>query len=310
MRNTTDTLRRGLDSTLANWPLIAIRIAESILFLGIVIACVVAAIVPVAVSAGLSKFDLPVIANPDEAPGAIAGFLINHWILILYALAIFTLLLVILIAIHSFVEAGNAQVLVDAEHAPKFQAFNMERWMRGGRGGWWGVFWIYNAAWTVAGIILLVPLMLTIVAMFLVQATGPKIALGCFGLAITFIIGIPLAVLTAIWTQKAIAVCVARGLGGRASLSQAWAAIRADFGRHFAVAFLLMAITFGGSMVISMFTSPMSLLSSSAAHGVAPLVSLMFAPMRIITSLLQSVFSAGIGLWFLASFVGMTEERG
>jgi len=310
LRNTTDTLRRGFDSTLANWPLIAIRIAESILFVGIVIACVIAAIVPVAVSAGLSGFnDLPAIANPDEAPNAIAGFLINHWILILYALAIFTLLLVILIAIHSFVEAGNAQVLVDAEHAPKFQAFNMERWLRGGRGGWWGVFWIYNAAWTVAGIILLVPLILTIVAMFLIPQTGGKIAVGCGGLAISFIIGIPLAVMTAVWTQKAIAVCVARGLGGRASLSQAWAGIRADFGRHIAVAFLLMAITFGGSMMISMFTAPMSIMSG-ASHGAAPLVSLMFAPMRIVTSLLQSIFSAAVGLWFLASFIGMTEEQG
>ena len=307
MRNTTDTLRRGFDSTLANWPLIAIRIAESILFIGIVIACVVAVIIPVAVSAGFSRFD---VDNPEDVPNAIAGFLINHWILIVYGLAIFTLLLVLLIAIHSFVEAGNAQVLVDAEHAPKFQAFNMERWMRGGRGGWWGVFWIYNFAWSVAGIILLIPLTLTIVMMLLVPATGPKIALGCFGLAITFLIGIPLAVITAIWTQKAIAVCVARGVAGRAALSQAWAAIRADFGRHFAVAFLLMAITFGGSMVISMFTAPMSIMSGAAGHGAAPLVSLMFAPMRIVSSLLQSVFSAAVGLWFLASFIGMTEERG
>lgn len=306
MRNTTDTLRRGLDSTLANWPLIAIRIAESILFLAIVIASVVAAIVPFFVSAGFSNFN---IENPDEVPNAIVGFLINHWILIVYALAVFMLLLVVLIAIHSFVEAGNAQVLVDAEHAPKFQAFNMGRWMRGGRGGWWGVFWIYNAAWTVAGIILLVPLTLTIAVMLLVSEAGPRIALGCFGLAITFLIGIPLAVMTAIWTQKAIAVCVARGLPGRASLAQAWAGIRADFGRHFAVAFLLMAITFGGSMVISMFTAPMSLMSGAAGHG-APLVSLMFAPMRIVSSFLQSIFSAAVGLWFLASFIGMTEERG
>jgi len=306
LRNTTDTLRRGFDSTLANWPLIAIRIAESFLFLAIVIGFVIAAVVPLAVSAGFSRFDLE---SPDELPNAIAGFLINHWILIIYALAIFMLLLVVLIALHSFVEAGNAQVLVDAEHAPQFQAFNMNRWLHGGRGAWWSVFWIYNFAWSVAGIILLVPLLLTIVVMLLVSATGPKIALGCFGLAITFIIGIPLAVLTAIWTQKAIAVCVARGVAGRAALGQAWAAIRSDFGRHFAVAFLLMAITFGGSMVISMFTAPMSIMSS-ASHGAAPLVSLMFAPMRIVTSLLQSVFSAAVGLWFLASFIGMTEERG
>jgi len=305
LRNTTDTLRRGFDSTLANWPLIAIRIVESLLFVIIVIGCVVAAIIPIAVSAGFSKFDFD---KADDAANAIASFLVNHWIVIVYALAIFTLLLIVLIAVHAFVEAGNARVFVDAEHTAQFRAFNMERWLRGGREGWWGVFWIYNAAWTVAGVILLVPLLLTIVALFLVDPPGAKVALGCAGLAITFIIGIPLAVLTAIWTQKAIAVCISRGVAGRAALSQAWAGIRADFGRHFAVAFLLMAITFGGSMMISMFTAPMSLMSGSASHG-APLVSLMFAPARVVSSLLQSVFSAGVGLWFLASFIGMTEEQ-
>ena len=37
-RSATEVLRRGFDSTLANWPLILIRIAEGIVFVGIVIA--------------------------------------------------------------------------------------------------------------------------------------------------------------------------------------------------------------------------------------------------------------------------------
>src|SRR5205807_55664 len=140
---------------------------------------------------------------------------IGHWPLIVYLLLIITLLLGVLIAIHSFVEAGNAKIFVDAEHgagatmpAPreKFRAFSMDRWLSGGRMSWWSVFWIYNATWSVAGLIIIIPLLLTLVGMLLVEENGARIALGCGGLAIAVIIGIPVAIIVAIWTQKAIAV--------------------------------------------------------------------------------------------------------
>ena len=300
---------------LANWQLIAIRIAESFLFVLIVIGSVVAAIIPIAVAAGFSNFDS--IRNADNPGDVLAALLIGHWLLIVYILAIITLLFAVLIAIHSFVEAGNARVFVDAEHkAPQtmpvprdtFRTFTMDRWISGGRMSWWGVFWIYNVAWSVAGLILLIPLALTMVAMLLAQENGARIAFGCGGLAIVFITGIPVFVVVAIWTQKAIAVCVARAATAGTSLKQAWSGIRADFGRHFAVAFILFVITFGGSMAISMFTMPMSFLQGAAGHG-SPMIGLAFAPARIITSFLQSIFSSAVGLWFLASFVGLTEER-
>src|SRR6058998_2076105 len=65
LRNTTDVLRRGLDSTLANWQLIAIRIAASILFVIIIVASIVAAI--------------------------------EHWPLILYILVVISVVLGVLI---------------------------------------------------------------------------------------------------------------------------------------------------------------------------------------------------------------------
>lgn len=305
MRSTTDTLRRGFESTLANWPLIAIRIVESFVFVLIVIGCIVAAIIPIAVSAGFSNFD---IHDADNAWQAIASLVIDHWMLILYVLVIITALLVILVAIHSFVEGGNAKIFVDAERLAGFRAFTINRWLEGGRHSWWSVFWIYNLAWSVAGLVLLIPLLLTLIAMFLVEDPKPKIALGCGGLAITFIIGVPVAVIVAIWTQKAIAVCVARAAGAGAALRQAWTDLRCDLGRHLAVALLLFVVSFGGAMLIGSFTMPLSILSSTG-HNAAPFVSLAFAPARIVASFLQSIFSSAVGLWFLASFVGLTEER-
>jgi hypothetical protein len=41
----------------------------------------------------------------------------------------------------------------------------------------------------------------------------------------------------------------------------------------------------------------------------APALSLMFAPVRIIASVIQSACSAAIGAFFLACFVAMADER-
>src|SRR5581483_8764511 len=102
------------------------------------------------------------------------------------------------------------------------RAFTIDRWLQGGKMSWWSVFWIYNIAWSFAGLILLVPLLLALTGMLLVSDAGPRVAFGCFGLAIAFIVGIPVAILTGIWTQKAIAVCVARAATANAALRQGW----------------------------------------------------------------------------------------
>src|SRR5207253_10801547 len=99
LRNTTDVLRRGFDSTLANWPLIAIRIAQSILFVMIVVASIFAAIVPFGIAASFSNFK-----NLDEPAQAIATFVIEHWPLIAYIFVIVLIVTIVLVAFHAFVE--------------------------------------------------------------------------------------------------------------------------------------------------------------------------------------------------------------
>ncbi|HJT18473.1 MAG TPA: hypothetical protein VJ853_13835 [Thermoanaerobaculia bacterium] len=304
MRSTTEVLRRGFDSTVANWPLILIRIAESIVFLMIIIGSVVAAIVPIAVAAGLSSFNLRDTDNPGEA---IVNQIVDHWMLIVYILAIITIVITFLIALHAFVEAGNAQVFVDAERAGAGKVFSIDRWLYGGRSAWWSIFWIYNVAWGIAGLILLIPLLITMIGMLIVNDAAPRVAVACGGLGLTALLLIPIGVIVAIWTQKAIAVAVASAASATAALKNGWAQIRADLGRHLAVAFIVFAIAFGGSMVISTFTMPMSMLRSMS-HTPAPF-DIAFAPAQIVSSFLQSIFSAAVGLWFLASYVGMTEER-
>lgn len=311
MRNTTEVLRRGLDSTLANWQLIAIRIAANILFVLIIIASIVAAIVPIAVAAGLSHFDLQ---NADNAVQLLSALVVEHWALILYILVVITVVLGVLIAIHSFVEAGNTKVFVDAERGagpapaaqrPAFRAFTIDRWLQGGRSSWWSVFWIYNVAWGIAGLIMLIPLLATLAGMLAIDDAGGRVAIGCAGLIFTFLVIIPLALGVAVWTQKAIAVCVARAATANAALRVAWAEIRRDFGRHVAVAFIVFVIAFGGAMTISMLVAPLSFVRGATNDP----FNFAFAPAQILSSLVQSIFSAAVGLWFLASYVVLTEER-
>ena len=59
-------------------------------------------------------------------------------------------------------------------------------------------------------------------------------------------------------------------------------------------------------MAISMFTMPMSMLRGASN---TPFFAIAFAPAQIVVSFAQGVFSAAVGLWFLASYVGLTEER-
>lgn len=302
-RSAIDVIRRGFENALANWPLILIRIAEGVVFGVIVIGAIIAAVVPVLVTAGFSN-DVD-YRNPENVAVLIVGLFVEHWILVLYLFALFLLILGVLMAIHSFVEAGCARIYIDGERTAGFKAFAADRWLRGGVGGWWAVFWIYNLAWSVGALILLGPLVLTMAGMLAVGGPAGRVAIGCAGLAVTLLLLVPTAILIGMWTQKAIVVCVARTLGAAEALRAARREIKLDFGRHLAVALVLMVIGFIAAMVISGVSFPFSLGQNRHA-GFFPL---LFAPVQIALTFVQSIASAAVHAWSLASFVALTEER-
>ena len=302
-RNPFDVIRRGFENAMANWPVILLRVAEGLIIIAIVIGAVFAAVIPVVVSAKLSHFD---INSVDSASQFFAELIIEHWLLLVYLFLLAFAIVGVLIAVHSFVEAGSARVYVDGERVPGFRAFAFDRWWAAGRTGWWPVFWIYNLAWSVGGLIVLVPPVITIAGMLLVSENGARIAVGCAGLAFTVLLMIPTAFVIGVWTQKAITICVARALGAVESLRVARREIKLDFGRHLAVAVIMMIISFAAASVISGFNIPFSL----GEHGRGlDLIPIFFAPMQIMLSVVQSALSAAAGAWFLASFVALTEER-
>jgi hypothetical protein len=308
-RSLPEVLRRGLDSTIANWPVIVLRIAESVVLIGIVIVSIIVAIVPAVVAAGLSKDD---IVNSTDPPAAVIEWVIGHLMLFVWMFALAFIVLGVLMAIHAFVEGGAAQIYVDAERNAKrspapgrdsFRAFSVDRWLTGGAASWWRIFWMYNWAWSVGLLFVLVPLMLTIAGLVLIPDTVGRLVVGCVGLAIAIFVLIPVAVIVSIWCAKAITICVARSLPARESLRLAWRAVRGDLGRHVAVAVIAFVVSMALNSAVSALSIPMTI----TQHQM-PSMALIFTPVRLASGVIQSMVSAAIGSWLIACFVSMTEE--
>lgn len=304
----TDVIRRGFENAVANWPLMLIRIAEGIVFVVVAIVAVVAAVVPIAVSIGVKGVQAPTSA--DDVAQIAAGIVLNHWMAIVFVLIVVSVLLILFIAVHSFVEAGSARVYVEAERSTaaiatptraQFRAFTADRWLEGGRRGWWPVFWIYNLAWSVACLILIAPLIVIGVLMIVVHQSPPALAVtGCLGLALFVLFLIPVAIVTNIWCQKAIVVWAARGAAARESLRLAWREFRADFARHLGVAVILLVLMFVGSLMLSTMTS------FRLRH--VPGFDLATLPLQFVGTFANTIFSAAMSSWFLACFAALTAE--
>jgi hypothetical protein len=309
-RSLPDVLRRGLDSTIANWPVIALRIAENIVLIGVVIVSIIVAIVPAIVAAGLSKDE---IMKSSDPPAAIVGWVIGHLMLFVWMFALAFIVFGVILAIHAFVEGGVTQIFVDAERNAKrlpapgrdaFGAFSVDRFLAGGAASWWRIFWLYNWAWSIGLLFVLVPLMLTIAGIVLVSDTTGRIVIGCAGLALAILVLIPVAVIVSIWCMKAITICVSRSLLARESLRVAWRAVREDLGRHVAVAVIAFVVSMALNSVVSAFSIPMTI----TQHQM-PSMALIFTPVRLASGFIQSIVSAAVGSWLMACFVSMTEER-
>ncbi len=312
-RGVFDVLRRGADNTIANWPLILIRFGEMLLFGVLAVVTVFVALFPIVASVGI---ELSRVTTPDDLANAVFA-LMEKWILLVWVVVAITVLLIVFTATHAFVEAGSARVYVDGERIAgagmtgaraRFRVFSMDRWLAGAKDGWWTLFWIYNLAWGAAGVILLIPLLPTAAGMLLLfrDQQGAAIAVGCAGIAITVLLLIVVCVLTGMWINRAINEWAAHGSGVRESLAAGRSAIRADFGRHL----LILVAVFVVAMAGASFFSSFSLFAAfgdvaGTRHGG---INLFFFPLRLVGTVLNSVFSAIVSAWYLASYSALAAE--
>lgn len=287
-RSVTEVIRRGFDLTIANWPLLLLRIGEHVLIGAIAIASVVAIVIPIAVSAGLGNWHFDVDSEPVHQ---LLTLLVEHWLLLVFVLVLITVVLVVFVAIHSFMQAGCTEVYLDGP-------FSIDRWLAGGKRGWVPIFWIYNIAWLFAGVVLLIPI---IPIPFLIAMTGEStgaIVAGCALLALWGFFAIFVTLATVLWTMKATVLAMTRNLDARAALAEARRAIRLEPGPNFAVGFIMLVIWFGGTMFIGSLSGVMSI-------GHATPLALITAPLQLVISLVNAIFSSALESWILASFVSM-----
>ena len=312
-----DLLRRGFDNTLANWQLSLIRFLEAFLFMVIGVLSVILILLPIFVSFGIHAGDFD---TPEDIESAMS-VLLSKWVLLVWLLVGITVLLLVLMLIHSFIEAGVARVFVDGDRnagdglngqRTRYAAFSMQRWLEGGKSGWWTVFWIYNVLWGVGLLVILIPLLGVIAAAILLGSAGTEaggglaVLVSCFGLLATMLLSIALMIVLAIWGNRAIVDWAVYRTTAMEAIRYAGRSIRADLGRHAGVAVCIFVI----AMAASMFFSTFGFFTGIGDHfGRSDIIMLVTAPMRILTSLLNSAVSAVIGSWFVASFASLANHR-
>jgi hypothetical protein len=320
-RSPIDVIKRGLVNVLANWPLLLIRIAEGVVLLIVLVVSVVAMIVPVAISIGATKFD----PREGDPQAVIREIVLGHWGIILFLIVAITLVIGVVMAIHGFVQGAAARVYLDGEHAaaataevvPRrsaFHAFAPDRWFAGGAQTWWPIFWIYNLAWGLATLIILLPFMAIALtaAVFVIRsgsfevnpqaATVGTIVGGCALLLLFTFFTVVVCAITSVWTYKAIVIAVDERIGASAALGAAWRAFRLDAARNFVVLLILFAVAVGGGMFLASIST-----GFNYTHRLGN-VAFMFLPAQIAVSLVQSVFSAFMDSWVTASFASLQGE--
>ncbi len=223
----TDVLRRGLDSSIANWPVLALRLAETVLVTMLIGLTVVMVVVPLAISIGLSAAGLQEIVQSSETPAQVLNAVVAaHWLILIYILVAVSVALLVVICVHSFVMAASARTFVDGERAAgaeasprqRFAVFTFERWMAGGGQGWWPVFWIYNIAYGIAAIVILLPLLPIALLILVLQQAAASIVLGCLALIIVVLMSIVVLIVTNIVCQKAIVLAAEKPIDGTTAL--------------------------------------------------------------------------------------------
>ena len=311
-RGVFEILRRALDNTVANWQAIAFRVAELIVLVLITIATAVAILAPMLVSLGI---ELNEISSPSEVESVLFS-LVDKWIYIVWAIIAVFLLTIVFVAVHSFVEAGCARVYIDGERAAgestegprsRFRVFSMERWLSGAKDGWWTVFWIYNFAWGLAGLIMLIPLLPTAAIMLVFRESPPVWAtVGCLGLLLTLLLTFLVAVVTGIWTNRAIAEWGGNRTGAAPSLAVAWRALKSDLGRHILIALAVVVVAIAGSSFFTSFSFFAAFAESVSRSGIFHVAIL---PVRFLTSVLSWIFSSAIAGWYLAAYSSLVVEK-
>src|SRR5688572_21195243 len=103
-------IQRGFDNAVANWPLLLIRIAENVALMVLIVLGILVVVVPIGLTGAF--FDDLVAENPEE----LFQTLMSKALLpALFAILVFSVILILALAIHSFIQAGVIGVYAEGE---------------------------------------------------------------------------------------------------------------------------------------------------------------------------------------------------
>jgi hypothetical protein len=315
-RSISDVLRRGFESTLANWQLLLVRLAGLLATLALFAAAFFALVVPLLASIGLGSLRSIDLDHGSEAAeeiiGRVTDAVTNHWTIVLYLVGVALVALLLWTMLYSVMIAGVVRVLVDAEKAAgpgesargRLAVFSLQRWWSGARSRWLEVFAIYNAVWAVACLVILVPLAAAGGLMLLFRGNAATVVLSCLVLLACVVFAVVVSFLAAIWAQKAVVVAEARGLATADALRASRYELRHDLGRHAAVILILMIVSGGIGGAFNSFSFSFRLPSSALGAG------MMFTllPVVVVMQILASVVGAAVSHWLFASLAALTLE--
>ena len=307
-RSSFDILRRGFDNVLANWPLLLVRLGEAFALVVAGLALLALFALPAIAYVGITS--LPHFDSLEDVE-RLAPLLLSYWGVALYAVVAASIVLMILVAVHSFVEAGMLRIYVDGERAAgmgaeaprdRYQRYTFERFWAGAKSAWLTIFWIYNAIWGVWGVAVLLPLLPTLVGVLLLrEEPTTALGVGCVGIAITLLVMIPTTILCSLWSTKALVTAVARNSGTRDSMRIAWREVRSDFVRHFVVTLIVIVVSMAASSFVSSFGYVAGLSRSGAFR-------MIMIPMQLAIWILSTFISGATSSWLAASYAAITPE--
>ncbi|MCU1245265.1 MAG: hypothetical protein JWN02_1175 [Acidobacteria bacterium] len=314
-RPIADVLRRGLESTLANWQLLLVRLAGMLATLALFAAAFFALVLPLLATIGLGSLRAIDSSNPsaaaEEIMGKVTDAVTNHWAIVLYLAGVALVALLLWTMLYSVMIAGVVRVLVDAEKAAgpgeavraRLAVFSLQRWWSGARSRWWEVFAIYNAVWAVACLVILVPLAAAGALMLLFRGNAATVVLSCLVLFACVAFAIVVCLVAAIWAQKAIVVAEARGLATAEALRASRFELKHDLWRHLAVILILMVVSggVGGAFNSVSFSFPFPGRGSALTFA-------FLLPLQIGVQIVAAVVGAAVSHWLFASLAALTLE--
>jgi hypothetical protein len=263
---------------------------------------IIALALPVFFGVAWSRIDIETMQ-----PDTLFRLLLDHPLMISWIIVGVTVLIIVAVAVHAFVQAGSVGIYIDGERLAgetpaergAFRAFSPERWWTYGRSFWWPVFLIYNIAWGIFGLILIVPLLAMLVAVVIAQDNAAVAIVGCLGVLMIFMVLIVGGIAVTIWCDLAIAETVRSGATPRQSLNRAGVALKSGIGDVliivavlFAISVAVMGVSFGAYVIIGLGSS-------------IPGLSVLFFPVQILMSFAQNAFSVFIAAWFIAAFASV-----